>query len=350
MNRLRALTASVALLAGVVGGGAGFAADGPPAAPTWTAPPAPAAFRQVQMHVWISETNEQGLRDIGTNLSYKRNAGDGGPIQQVSTNVFDPLNPDFRVTLPAPDSTSFPVPIRPDLSGTTADGIQTQSGAGMTFSIISGDMGRIDGIFRSIERNNDVDLISKPELLAIEGLPAQIQAGGKVPYQSLKYDPKGQAQLTVEFQNIGVNMNITPTIRPDNLVQLNITELNVTDVTRIDNVRGVDLPVFAKRSQTGTVLVPNGQALVIGGLSSRVTRRTERRVPVIGKIPLLGIPFRGRRSEVLNLHLLIFVSPTVVDLRKMAPSSQTALDFWKNGTWQNQKTVETEIDLMQSER
>ncbi len=322
-----------------------------PVTPEFTAPTtAPASFRQVQMHVWISETNEQGLRDIGTNLSYTRNADDGGPIQQVSTNVFDPLSPDFRVTLPAPDSSAFPPPFRPDLSGTLGDGVQTQSGAGMTFSIVSGDFGRIDGIFRSIERNNDVDLISKPELLVIDGMAADIQAGGKVPYQSIQYDTRGMAQTVVAFQNIGVNMNIVPTVRTDNLVELNIKTLNVTDVSRIDNVRGIDLPVFAKRSQTGIVLVPNGQALVIGGLSSRVTRRTERRVPILGKVPILGIPFRGRRSEVQNVHLLIFVAPTVVDLRKLTPSSQTALDFWKNGNWQNQSTLETEIDLMQKER
>jgi type II secretory pathway component GspD/PulD (secretin) len=228
--------------------------------------------------------------------------------------------------------------------------VQTQRGAGMTFSIISGGFGEIDGVFRSVEQNDDVDLLSKPELLVIEGMQAQIQAGGKVPFQSLKYDPKGTPQLSVEFQNIGVNMNITPKVRPDNLIELGITELNVTDVSRIDTVRGVDLPVFAKRSQTGTVLVPNGQALVIGGLSSRVTRRTEKRVPIVGKIPVLGIPFRGRRSEIQTVQLLIWVAPTIVDLRKMAPSSQSALDFWKDGAWQNKKTIENEIDLMHTER
>jgi len=348
MRRAR-LAAAILASAGACSAFSASAQDASAAIPL-AAAAAPAAFRQVQMHVWISETTEQGLRDIGTNLSYKRAEDGGGPIQQISTNVFDPLDPNFRVTLPAPDQTSFPVPLRPDLSGTAGDGIQTQSGAGMTFSIISSDIGRIDGVFRSIERNNDVDLISKPELLVIEGQPAQIQAGGKVPYQSLQYDNRGLPQLLVAFQSVGVNMNITPTVRPDNLVELNITELNVQDVTRIDNVRGVDLPVFAKRSQTGAVLVPNGQALVIGGLSSRVTRRTERRVPFLGKVPVVGIAFRGRRSEVQNIHLLIFVSPTVVDLRKLTPSSQTALDFWKNGTWQSQPTIETEIDLMKTER
>jgi type II secretory pathway component GspD/PulD (secretin) len=134
------------------------------------------------------------------------------------------------------------------------------------------------------------------------------------------------------------------------MVQLFITKLEVNDVARIDNIRGVDLPVFATRSQAGIVLVPNGQAMVIGGLSSRITRRTERRVPVLGRIPIVGIPFRGRRSEIQNIELLIFVSPTVVDLRKMSPNAQSALDFWRNGSWQNEDTIRTEIDLMQTER
>ena len=307
-------------------------------------------FRQVQMHVWISETNERGLRDIGANLAYKRFADEDSPLQQINTNVFDPFNPNFTVTLPPPDQSIFPPPIRPDQSGTLDDGLQTQSGAGLTFSIIADDSGRIEGVFRAAERNNDVDLISKPELLVIEGQTAEIRAGGMVPYQDLKYDDKGNAQLKVTFEDIGVNMRITPTVRPDNLVQLNISQLEVNDVTRIDNIRGIELPVFATRSQTGVVLVPNGQALVIGGLSSRVTRRTERRVPILGRVPVLGIPFRGRRSEVQNVQLLIFVAPTVVDLRQMTTAAQDALDFWRNGGWQNEETIQSEIDLLQTER
>lgn len=308
-------------------------------------------FRQVQMHVWISETNEQGLRDIGANLLYRRFADNGDDIvQQIQTNVFDPFNPNFAVTLPAPDRTVFPPPLRPDGSGTLADGVQTQSGAGLTFSLIADDHGQLNGVMRAVERNNDVDLISKPELLVIEGQTAEIRAGGMVPYQDLEYDGKGNPQLKVTFEDIGVNMSVRPTVREDNLIKLQISRLEVNDIARIDNIRGVQLPVFATRSQTGEVLVPNGQALVIGGLSSRVTRRTERRVPVLGKVPLLGIPFRSRRSEVQNVQLLIFVAPTVVDLRQMTPSASNALDFWRNGSWQNEDTIQAEIDLMETER
>lgn len=314
-------------------------------------PDEPPSLRQVQMHVWISETTEQGLRDLGANLTYKRfedNSSDS--LQQITTNVFNPANPDFTVTLPAPDQNTFLPPLRPDESGNLADGVQTQAGAGLTWSTIRGGHGELNGVFRAIERNNDVDLISKPELLVIENKKAKIQAGGKVPYQGLSYDNKGNPQLSVTFQDIGVNMEIQPEVREDNLINLNITQLDVTDVSRIDNIGGVDLPVFAKRSQTGVVLVPNGQAIVIGGLSTHVTRRSERRVPFLGRVPLVGLFFRGRQSELQNVHLLIFVQPTVVDLRKMTPAAKTALDFWRNGSWENEPSIQDEIELMESER
>ena len=312
--------------------------------------PEPVPFRQVQMHVWISETNEQGLRDIGTNLTYTRFADNSGDkVQQIVTNVFDPLNPRFSVTLPAPSQTNFSGPLRPDLNSDVG-GIQTQAGAGLTFSLIESNHGQIDGTIRAIEQNNDVDLISKPELLVIDGMIAEIKAGGKVPYQDLQYDNKGVPRLNVAFKDVGVSMKIRPTIRDDNLIRLEIVQLEVTDVSRVDNIRGVDLPVFAKRSQTGIVLVPEGQAMVIGGLSSQVTRRTERRVPILGRIPIVGILFRGRQSEIQKTHLMIFVSPTIVDLREMTPSAANALDFWRNGSWNNEEAIADEMRLMRTER
>lgn len=318
------------------------------------APPPKTSFRQVQMHVWISETTEKGLRDLGANLTYTRfvrgRETSGDALQQVNTNVFDPRNPLFNVTLPTPNQTLFDRPLRPDLSGNLGDGLQTQSGAGLTFSIIEDDHGTLDGVFRSIEQKADVDLISKPELLVIDGEQAVINAGGKVPYQDIKYDPRtGEPQLNVAFRNIGVNMRVTPTILPNGFVQLKLDELDVTDVARIENIRGIDLPVFATRSQTGMVIVPDGQTLVIGGLSSRVIRKTERRVPVLGRIPLLGVPFRGRQSDVTNVILVVFVAPTVVDLREMTPAAVNALDFWREGGWRNVQTIEEEIKTMQVE-
>ncbi len=318
----------------------------------WAQAKSKTPFRQVQMHVWISETSEQGLRDIGTNLNYTRFIkGDetGGNVQQITTNLFDPVNPNFGVTLPAPDQDLFPAPRRPDQLGTLADGIQTQSGAGMSFSLIESPHGTIGGVIRGIEENDDIDLISKPELLVIENMSAEIHAGGKVPFQDIKYNNKGVPQLNVAFKDIGVSMKITPIVRTDGLIRLNIEQLEVTDIARIDNIRGIDLPVISKRSQTGMVLVPDGQALVIGGLSSRVVRKSERRVPLIGKLPVVGLPFRSRRSELRNTHLMIFVAPTAVDLRALNAAQVDALEFWRQGTWTNRDRIQEEITIMENE-
>jgi general secretion pathway protein D len=135
------------------------------------------------------------------------------------------------------------------------------------------------------------------------------------------------------------------------MVQLEIKQLDVTDISRIDRLRGIDLPVFSKRSQTGFVMVPNGQTLVIGGLSSRNIRKSENRVPVIGKIPLFGIPFRSRRSQSDITHLLIFVQPSVVDLRTMSEEGSSALRFWERqgDKWQNADRIEEEIKAMQDD-
>lgn len=330
-------------------------APAPPPADAAAPAPAPAALRdiqQVQIQTWISEAGEQGLRDIGANLNYTRFVGDeemSGSLERVSTNVFDPRNRTFTVTVPAPDTNPPPDNLRPDQGGTLADGIQTQSGAGLVFDIIDTERGTIEGVFRGIEQRSDVDLISKPEILVMNGMSAEVHAGQEVPYQSVDYAKPQQPVLLVSWEKLGVDIKLTPTILSPHLVQVQLEELKVSDRTGFVNTNGVDLPVFSTRSQSGMVQIPNGQTLVIGGLSSRNIRKSERRVPILGRVPLFGIPFRARTSEAQNNNLLIFMSPTIVNLRELPPDAVSALDFWKEERWRNQERIEREIEIMEQE-
>lgn len=321
------------------------------AAPAPPPPPPLTDIRQVQVKVWISEANERGIRDIGANLNFVRfvrGVEQAGSVQEARTNLL-PLDQFGTLNLPFPNQTLFPPPLRPDLDNNLANGLQDRQGAGLSFSIIDTPYGTIDGAIRALERQSDADLISRPELLVANGQPAVIKAGGQVPFQDAKITPPYPPQLQVQWRDVGVNLNFTPAILPDNMVQLTLTTLEVSDVNRIENFRGVDLPVFSTRSQTGIVYVPDSTTLVIGGLTSRVLRSTERRVPVLGKIPLLGIPFRSRKADSENRNLLIFVSPTVVDLRAPTPRAESALEFWRErGTeWINTPRIESERDAMQ---
>ena len=97
-------------------------------------------------------------------------------------------------------------------------------------------------------------------------------------------------------------------------------------------------------------MVKDGQTFVIGGLTSRTVKGTEQRVPILGKIPLLGIPFRYRKSDAETRSLLVFVSPTIVDLRAPTDAAKNAMDFWKEhgAEWINTQQIKGEVDAMQS--
>ncbi len=371
------MLALIALCSGSLLAGAQEPAAAPPAeaapaaAPEVAAPAGPRDIRQVQIQAWISETGEKGLRNIGVNLNFTRFV-DGqetsGSLQQIRTSTFDPQSDFDRVTLPTPqapenqlsqlppaDATAirnqFNDTLRqPDDESSTLPGVQTRDGFGFTGSIVT-NRGTIDSVFRSVERQSDIDIVSKPEVLVVDQGEAIVRAGGKVPYQNATANAYGAQQLEVVWEDVGVNLNIIPHILPNGSVKLTLKQLDVTDIERVENNRGIDLPVFAKRSQTGVVVVPDGQTLVIGGLSSRVVRRAARQVPIIGGLPLVGVPFRRRETEAAITHLLVFVSPTVVDLRDLNKKSRSALEFWqqRGDQWENANRIQEEINQMEHE-
>ncbi|MDZ4861706.1 MAG: type II and III secretion system protein [Candidatus Hydrogenedentes bacterium] len=342
----------------------------PPADPAAPAVPAPAPpppltdIRQVQIQVWISQTDEDGLREIGSNINYTRfvrGREQSGSLERVRTETFNPSGTTFQTTLPAPDSNTYPDNVRltpesdtPWTPGNTLVNdlgrpgevqINAHRGAGLTYDIIDTDRGTIDGILRGIETKADSDLISRPELLVMNNAIAEIRAGDEIPFQSVTYTSTTPS-LKITWRSLGVNIYLQPTILTPDLVQINIPNLEVSDRLKDTPIQGLQIPVFSSRRQTGTVIVPNAQTLVIGGLSTRAIRKTEKRVPIIGRLPVLGIPFRGRSNEATTSQLLVFISPTIVDLRAMKPEMESALNFWQGNEWQNIDEMSQEVELM----
>jgi general secretion pathway protein D len=82
----------------------------------------------------------------------------------------------------------------------------------------------------------------------------------------------------------------------------------------------VDL-ITNKRTVETTVIVDDGEILVLGGLLEDVLRESDQRVPVLGRIPLLGNLFRSRKTEKLKTNLMIFIRPTI-----LRDAAQTAFE------------------------
>lgn len=168
---------------------------------------------------------------------------------------------------------------------------------------------------RALAEAGNVEVLSRPSILARNNQEAVITVGQEVPFiRDSRITDQGDQINTVEYEDIGIILRVTPFITSDGLVEMIVApEIStITDET-IQISAGVEAPVFAKRSADTVVVTGNGQTVVIGGLMERNKRETVRKVPLLGDIPLLGWAFRRKIKEDTKTELLIFLTPYVVN-------------------------------------
>ena len=114
---------------------------------------------------------------------------------------------------------------------------------------------------------------------------------------------------TIQRQQIGVKLSITPQINEGDSMVLEISQ----EISSLAQSAGtaVDL-ITNQRIVETTVIVDDGEILVLGGLLEDVLRESDQRVPILGNIPLLGNLFRARKTEKIKTNLMIFIRPTIL--------------------------------------
>ncbi|MBD3162616.1 MAG: hypothetical protein GF346_09635 [Candidatus Eisenbacteria bacterium] len=163
--------------------------------------------------------------------------------------------------------------------------------------------------------NGDAHLLSSSKVVTLDAQLAEIFAGETVPVVITSLQSPGGSggvlqTVTLEKIDVGVKLEITPRIAEDGM----ITTLVRPEISRIVGFVGPDddLPQTSTRRATTLVRVRDGQKIYIGGLLSEETRVTEKRVPLLGSIPLLGRVFRYHRSDDVRLDLVIEITPWIV--------------------------------------
>ena len=120
-------------------------------------------------------------------------------------------------------------------------------------------------------------------------------------------DP-GNPFQTIERQDVGLTLKVTPQINEGDTIKLDI-EQEVSDVVTITENSG---PVTRKRSIKTSVLVDDGGILVLGGLIEEIVDDTQSKVPLLGDIPLLGKLFTSRASTKRKQNLMVFLKPSIL--------------------------------------
>jgi general secretion pathway protein D len=170
-------------------------------------------------------------------------------------------------------------------------------------------------ILRALEGNADTNIISTPSVVTTDNEEAILNVGQEVPFVTGSFTNTGSAGgsvnpfQTIQREQIGVKLAITPQINEGDSLVLDINQ-EISSIAQSAS-GAVDL-ITNQRVVETTVIVDNGEILVLGGLIEDVLRESDQRVPVLGSIPVLGALFRARRTEKVKTNLMIFIRPTIL--------------------------------------
>jgi type IV pilus assembly protein PilQ len=262
--------------------------------------------RQVQIESRIVIANSEFAHAIGVRfgvnaLHNKRNIlavsadGAGADLLNPATNPRD----DGLLDLPGiPDRYNVNLPVADANAGSIG------------VSFLAGNV-LLDLELTALEAEGDGEIISTPRVITANQAEAFIQQGVEIPYEQAA----SSGATAVQFKEAVLELKVTPLITPDNRVQLDL-EVKQDSVGEIYQTgRGGSVPSIDTRELGTSVLVNNGETIVLGGIFQDERARKEDRVPYLSSIPVVGYLFKRRSNETRKRELLIFVTPTIVEDR-----------------------------------
>lgn len=181
-----------------------------------------------------------------------------------------------------------------------------------TKSFIDG-ASQVDATLEAIAINNDVQLLARPSLTVTNNQEGEIQIGSQVPVeQGQSIGNGGIATTNIQYRDTGIVLSITPQINNEGIVNLIIRQ----ELSSVDNgAAGVrDNPVFNNQEINTTVVVRDGENVVLGGLIQTDTENLNTGVPGLNRIPLLGSLFSYQQDTVERRELFIVLRPEIINL------------------------------------
>ncbi|MDA3918830.1 MAG: type II secretion system secretin GspD [Deltaproteobacteria bacterium] len=205
---------------------------------------------------------------------------------------------------------------------------------GKSFKVGGIDFPDIQAVVQALQTDRDVHIIATPQILTTENEEAVITIGKNVPFQTQSAVDSGiQTYNSFEYRDVGITLKITPQISKDRLVRLNVFE----ELTKLDNVNtsSPDRPTTFKRKIETTIIVEDGNSVVIGGLIDESFSKVQSKTPCLGDIPVLGWGFKTLSTGEERTNVYVFLTPHVLknplELEKIYKEKKNELDTIKEG-------------------
>ena len=164
-------------------------------------------------------------------------------------------------------------------------------------------------LIEALESKGMVRTLAEPNLTALSGQEAKFLAGGEYPIPVTDNDG-----LTIEYKPFGVELNFTPTVVDQDIINLRINAAvsSIDPQTSISTGAGINVSAFRRRETTTTVEMRDGESFAIAGLLQDDFRDLNGQVPWLGDIPILGSLFRSADYQRSQSELVIIVTPHLV--------------------------------------
>lgn len=176
-----------------------------------------------------------------------------------------------------------------------------------------GEILNIGALVRALQTDSNTNILSTPTLLTLDNEEAKIVIGQNVPFITGQYAVTAAATTptpfqTIERKDVGLTLRIKPQISEGGAIRLQLFQ-EVSNVTDSTNASGI---ITNKRSVDSTVLVDDGQMVVIGGLIQDTVKDGVEKVPGLGDIPVIGALFRYNTRSRTKTNLMVFLRPTLL--------------------------------------
>ena len=239
-----------------------------------------------------------------------------GIIAEVSSTVSRELGVQWQTNLPKKGYYGAA-----NLPGAAAGGLLQFPGSpfslaeGLTLGYLRG--GNINILLRAISKDGNSNVLSTPTLMTLDNEEAEIVVGKNVPFVTGQFTnntttPDNPFQ-TVKRQDVGVLLKVKPQINAGGSVRLDISQ-EISSIDTSTTAKASDL-ITNKRSLKTSVLVDDGDIVVLGGLLSDQQKRSVSKVPLLGDIPVLGQLFRNTATTSDKTNLMIFLRPRIAASR-----------------------------------
>lgn len=190
----------------------------------------------------------------------------------------------------------------------------TQLGGGLgdfVVSVMNLGGAQLDLILRAGVSRGDVQILSRPVLLAANNQEARFLIGSQRPFVQVSFSSAaaaGTRDQVVQYKDVGTRLVVRPTISMDGYVTLDVTQ----EISNATNETAFDAPVIATREASTQVLVRDGQTIVLGGLSDHQRDVTSGGVPFLSELPIIGGLFGRHSRHTTETELFLFLTPRVL--------------------------------------